>query len=120
MRNLLVLALLLLSLPSVASAQQPPQLANRDWSNVEIYLSVSILAFALIVLVLQTRLIMKAQPSWHPKSTLRMMGLTLVIASSLFLVTAGYSAEQVAPVMGLLGTIAGYLLGAGETGGKAV
>ena len=30
---------------------------------------------------------------------------------AIFLVVAGYSDQQIAPVIGLLGTIAGYLLG---------
>jgi len=38
----------------------------------------------------------------------------LIITSGLTLVTAGYSSEQMSPVMGLLGTIAGYLLGSGK------
>jgi len=41
----------------------------------------------------------------------RMTGLTLIVTSALVLVTAGYSTEQMSGVMGLLGTIAGYLLG---------
>ncbi len=118
MRRSVIMALVLLGVASAASAQQLPEHASRDWTNVEIYLSVAVLGFALVVLVLQTVLITRAQPSWHPKSTLRMMGLTLIISAGLFLVTAGYSADQVSPVMGLLGTIAGYLLGAGEAAGR--
>ena len=37
--------------------------------------------------------------------------ITLIIISTLFLITAGYSNDQIAPAIGLLGTIAGYLLG---------
>ncbi len=37
--------------------------------------------------------------------------ITLIIISTLFLITAGYSNNQIAPAVGLLGTIAGYLLG---------
>ena len=43
-----------------------------------------------------------------------MTGLTLVLVAGLFLITAGYSQNQVAPMMGLLGTIVGFLLGTTE------
>ncbi len=118
MRRSVFLVLALLAAATSASAQQAPEHASRAWTNVEVYLSIAILAFGLAVLLLQTVLITRAQPTWHPKSILRMMGLTLIIAAGLFLITAGYSADQVSPMMGLLGTIAGYLLGAGEAGGK--
>jgi hypothetical protein len=35
----------------------------------------------------------------------------LIVTGTLFLVAAGYDAQHIAPSMGLLGTIAGYLLG---------
>jgi hypothetical protein len=35
----------------------------------------------------------------------------LIISSSIFLIVAGYTSQQIAPAMGLLGTLAGYLLG---------
>lgn len=41
--------------------------------------------------------------------------LTAIIFAGLYLVSAGYSNEQVAPVFGLLGTIAGFLFGRGTT-----
>jgi len=41
----------------------------------------------------------------------RSLIVVMVIISSLVLITAGYSNEQVAPAFGLLGTIIGYMLG---------
>lgn len=87
----------------------------RVWTVVEVGLGVAILTFTVLVLAIQAILITKSKSTWHPNSMLRFMGLTLIMTSALFLVTAGYSAEQMAPAMGLLGTIAGYLLGAGES-----
>jgi hypothetical protein len=86
----------------------------RNWTAIEIVLSCAVLVFGLLVLCLQALLIIKAAKGWHPKSILRVNGLTLIIVSALLLITAGYDAQQVAPVMGLLGTIAGYLLGSGD------
>jgi len=42
---------------------------------------------------------------------LRVFGVTLIILGTLFFVTAGFNANQVAPAIGLFGTVAGYLLG---------
>jgi uncharacterized protein YhaN len=90
----------------------------RDWTTIEILLSVGILIFALIIFLLQVRLMTMLKLDWTPTAILRFNGLTLIIAGGLLLVVAGYSDQQIAPVIGLLGTIAGYLLGAGEKPAK--
>lgn len=41
----------------------------------------------------------------------RLFILSMVIAASLFLIVAGFGQEQITPVIGLLGTITGYILG---------
>lgn len=87
---------------------------KREWTTIEIVLSVAILLFALLVFVLQSIMMVRLKLEWTPQSILRFNGITLIISGALLLVVAGYSNQQVAPVMGLLGTIAGYLLGARE------
>ncbi len=47
----------------------------------------------------------------EPESLLRSFGTVIIIIAAVFLIVAGYSEKQIAPVIGLLGTIAGYLLG---------
>ena len=47
------------------------------------------------------------------EAILRTFGVTLIITAAVFLVVAGYTEAQIAPVIGLLGAIAGYLLGRG-------
>ena len=42
---------------------------------------------------------------------LRAFVTVLVVVAAVFLVVAGYSEKQIAPVVGLLGTIVGYVLG---------
>jgi len=87
---------------------------GRKWTEIEIVLSVSLLVFALLIFMLQTVIIMKLNVDWTPISILRFNGLTLIITGGLLLVIAGYSNEQMSPVIGLLGAIAGYLLGSAE------
>ena len=46
-----------------------------------------------------------------PEDILRIVVTTLVICGTLFFVAAGFSSEQIAPAIGLFGTVVGYLLG---------
>ncbi|RPI08155.1 MAG: hypothetical protein EHM71_09065 [Zetaproteobacteria bacterium] len=71
-------------------------------------MSAALLVFGVVVLVLATYLITTGKSA---EAVLRIFGTILIIVIAVFLVVAGYSDTQIAPVMGLLGTIAGYLLG---------
>lgn len=82
----------------------------------EVYLSLGVLLFGLVILCLEIGILFKLRQNWDAHST-RMVGLTLVVVTGVFLITAGYSENQIAPMIGLLGTIAGYLLGKGEAKG---
>jgi hypothetical protein len=70
--------------------------------------SSAVLVYSLVVLALATYLIRLGKSS---SSVLRIFGTILIISSSIFLIVAGYTSQQIAPAMGLLGTLAGYLLG---------
>lgn len=47
----------------------------------------------------------------EPIDILKTFGIPLIVASSVFIVITGLRTETLTPVIGLLGTIAGYLLG---------
>lgn len=83
---------------------------DGDWWSVTnaMTMSSAILIFGLVVLVLATYLIKKGIA---PEAVLRIFGTILIIVIASFLVVAGYSDQQISPVIGLLGTLAGYLLG---------
>jgi hypothetical protein len=85
---------------------------TRVWTAIEIVLSVAVLLFGLAVVGLQTMMVLRNGAYWTPTEILRINGMTLIITASILLVTAGYSEKQAGPVMGLLGVLAGYLLGA--------
>ncbi len=104
----LVTGAALLTAASASYAQQLPEHSGR--TSTEIYLSVGVLLFGVLLIGLQVLVMLKMAKGWETHST-RMVGLTLVIVAGLFLITAGYSQDQIAPMVGLLGTIAGYLLG---------
>jgi hypothetical protein len=56
-------------------------------------------------------LLLRKTPQLRAEEMLRVFGVTLILFGALFLITAGFNAEQISPSMGLLGTVAGYLLG---------
>jgi len=83
--------------------------AKQILTSFEFYLSLEILLFGLVVVILEYMLLRKKNV--RAEDTLRVYAVTLVIVGTLFAITAGYGSEQIAPAMGLFGTIAGYLLG---------
>lgn len=77
-------------------------------SSQEVWLSYGVLLFGMVIVLAQAYLISKRE---EPLSeSLKYLGVTLIIVGALFLVTAGYGNSQIAPIIGLLGTVAGYLL----------
>jgi VIT1/CCC1 family predicted Fe2+/Mn2+ transporter len=83
---------------------------NALWWTTDNAMTISsaVLIFGALVMVVAALLIRSGKSA---EALLRIFGTILIVISALFLVVAGYSDKQIAPVMGLLGTIAGYLLG---------
>lgn len=81
-------------------------------SSWEFYLSLIVLGFGAMVLGLEVFLVLKRKIK--EDNLVKFIIVTLIITATLFLITAGYDNNQIAPAMGLLGTIAGYLLGKQE------
>ena len=86
------------------------QTAQKEWWSVgnAMTMCTVILSFGVIVMVLSTILAVKRL---HRDTILKVVFVPLAVVSALFLVVAGYNDAQIAPVMGLLGTIVGYVFG---------
>jgi len=98
-------------LGSATSNQSPSAQATRSGHTaIEIALSLGVLVFGAVIISLEILVMLRRAMSWDLWS-FKVLGLTLVIVAGLFLIVAGYSQNQAAPMMGLLGTVAGYLLG---------
>jgi hypothetical protein len=81
-----------------------------DWlSSLEFALSSAVLIFG--VLVFCAELFIIRSGAYSPNQSTKLVAVTLIIIATLFIITAGFSSEQIAPAMGLFGTVAGYLLG---------
>lgn len=78
-------------------------------SSLEFGLSILVLVFGCIVLIIEYLQLRAIRVT--AEDSLRIYAVTLIIVATLFSITAGFDAVQVAPAMGLFGTIAGYLLG---------
>ncbi|MFY9621491.1 MAG: hypothetical protein WAM70_08690 [Pyrinomonadaceae bacterium] len=85
--------------------------ANFDYlSGAEFRLALLISAISFLTL-LMLFFLLRGVPRLKAEDSLRTFGVVLIIMGTLFFVAAGFSAEQIAPAIGLFGTIAGYLLG---------
>lgn len=117
---------------STADAQQTPTLAELQQQEAELKnklrelsaqpdsqsswwsvgeamtISSAVLVFGLVTICITAWLLRREKESYP---ILRTLGTILILTFAVFLIVAGYSDQQIAPAMGLLGTIAGYLLG---------
>lgn len=84
------------------------------WWTTENAMTVStvVLAVGLAVVLIASFLIREGRDG---QLVLKVCATLLIITFAVFLIVAGWSDQQIAPAMGLLGTIAGYLLGKEST-----
>ena len=78
-------------------------------SSYEFGLSLGVLFFGILMIILEIYLIKTKKVG--EELLVRFILITLIITATLFLITAGYDNNQIAPAIGLFGTVAGYLLG---------
>ena len=94
----------------------PPMGTSSDigWmSSLEFWLSICVLAFGLLAILVELKVIINRE--FKPDDAIKMLAVTLIVISTLFIITAGFDSEQIAPAMGLFGTVAGYMLGKSTT-----
>ncbi|MEL6697718.1 MAG: hypothetical protein AAFP89_15855 [Bacteroidota bacterium] len=98
------------SVPGLAKVE------NESWlSSREFYLSVLILGFGLLLVLLTLLASRIGGIQMTADEFLRLISIILIINSSLLLISSGFSDKQISSVIGLLGTLAGYLLGRRES-----
>lgn len=105
--------------PPQTVALDPPIVPAADHflSQPEFLLAVAVLVFGLTCLIFQFLLFYRRQSA--EAELTKMTTVTLVVTGTLFVISAGFDNSQIAPAMGLFGTMIGYLLGRSEKSGSA-
>ena len=83
---------------------------SKQQYNHSLWLSIAILIFGSVIICGIFYILIRQNKGWGPNAV-QIVSITLLIVAGLLLITAGYSQQQITPIVGLLGTIAGYLLG---------
>jgi len=86
-----------------------PSAATSYLSSTEGQITLLVLALGALIIIAQF-FVLRFKEGTAEDAT-RAYSITLIIIGTLVLICAGYSNNQIAPAMGLFGTIAGYLLG---------
>lgn len=83
---------------------------EQPWSaDLVRELTFGVLGFSCFVLILATVLLWRSNAT--PLQILRVFAVITIIGFSAVLLVVGYNNEQLTPIIGLFGAIAGYLLG---------
>jgi len=93
--------------PGATSPAPPP--ASHFLSSTEGELTLVVLGFGVLIVIALTFLLRRTNSS--ADDAIRAYSVTLILIGTMVLICAGYSNDQIAPAMGLFGTLAGYLLG---------
>jgi hypothetical protein len=99
--------------PSTLSpAQALPQVqAGSLFADRNLQLTLIVLFFGLLALVL---LYLMVRHERAGAFELRIFIVTILVFGSLLILSAGFGGDQLGPVIGFFGTIAGYVLGRGD------
>lgn len=98
--------------PPQAAAPRPPDAPQGlGWlSNREAALTVMLLVFALVYLYVAVFIFSRIKEK-NIEPAVRFASMLVIVIAALVLMFVGYDSQQVAPAYGLLGTLAGYILG---------
>jgi hypothetical protein len=94
--------------PAGTKAIAPPP-SGRFLSSAEGELALVVIGLGVLVIIALSIVLRSKESS--ADDAIRAYAITLIIIGTMVLICAGYSNDQIAPAMGLFGTLAGYLLG---------
>jgi hypothetical protein len=99
--------------PLSGTSASPPSIGRSFLSTAEGELALTVIAFGVVVIA-AFAIVLKSKAA-SPELAIRGLTTAMIVTGTLFLICAGYTNDQIAPAIGLFGTIAGYLLGKSET-----
>lgn len=79
-------------------------------TSPEFWLALSVLAFGVFIITIQY-LLFRNRKNVAADEIFRIFTVTMIVVGTLALIALGYSETQIAPALGLFGSILGYLLG---------
>ena len=97
------------NLPPPGVSQVSAPVAKNFLSSTEGELALVVVGLGVLVIIALTVALRFKESS--ADDAIRGYAITLIIIGTLVLICAGYSNDQIAPAMGLFGTVAGCLLG---------
>ncbi len=95
--------------PPAGATAHAPALGTNFLSSSEGQLALIVIGLGVIVIAALSFVLWKKAAS--AEDAIRAYALVLILVGTIVLICAGYSNDQIAPAMGLFGTVAGYLLG---------
>ena len=95
--------------PPAGAAVHAPAPAANFLSSSEGQLALVVIGLGVLVIAALSAVLWKKAAS--AEDAIRAYALVLILVGTIVLICAGYSNDQIAPAMGLFGTVAGYLLG---------
>ena len=95
--------------PPPGATTNTPVSSAHFFSSTESQLTLAIIALGVLVIIVMAFVLRSKNAS--ADDAIRAFSVTLIIIGTMVLIAAGYSNDQIAPAMGLFGTVAGYLLG---------
>lgn len=107
-----------LKLKVAEATQKLVEAKDSEWWSVHSAMTISTLVLLFGVSIMGLAVVLIVKHSKIEDQDVKLFVVPLVIFASLFLVVAGYSDSQIAPAMGLLGTIVGYTLGSNSNVNK--
>lgn len=91
-------------------AQGSPNTWVQPWSPELVqFLAIGVLGFSCVALIMATALLWRSGAP--PHQVLRVFGVIIILGFSALLLVVAYDNQQLTPIVGLFGAIAGYLLG---------
>jgi hypothetical protein len=102
--------------PANADPAIGPEIHSDLWrylTSYEFALAVLVLLFGVLVVVSASVTLRGRNVT--PDQALRFYGVIVILVGTILLIVAGLNNNQIAPAVGLFGTLAGYLLGKTQT-----
>jgi hypothetical protein len=103
--------------PSTISARAAAIMSDGKgiFSIGEIQITLIIFVFGIISVLIYSLIVREGKNS---QFSLRMYVVIILVFGTLLVVSSAYSTDQIAPVVGFFGTVAGYLLGKSDSRGN--